>query len=71
VDQLEGIWLAQGNFKKHDPTEIVKKHCAMVKSKAYIHEDDPFDIVFQRATSFHEVSQRIDAIRNNSKIKLH
>jgi hypothetical protein len=66
VDQLDGIWLAQGDFKKHDPTKVVKKHCVMVKRKAYIHEDNPFDIIFQRATSFHEISQRVDAIRNNS-----
>jgi hypothetical protein len=24
VDQLDGIWLAQGNFKKHDPTKLLK-----------------------------------------------
>jgi hypothetical protein len=66
VDLLDGIWLAQGDFKRHDPTEVVKKHCATVKRKTYIHEDNPFDLVFQRAMNFHEVSQRVDAIRNNA-----
>jgi hypothetical protein len=42
----------------------------MVKNvKAYNHEDDPFDIVFQRDTSFQEMSQQIDVIRNSSKIQ--
>jgi hypothetical protein len=52
VDLLEGIWLAQGYFKKHDPTEVVKNHCVVVKRKAYIHEDNPFDLIFQRAKIF-------------------
>jgi hypothetical protein len=37
---------------------IVKKHCSMVKNvKAYNHEDDPFDIIFQRAVNYQEVAQ--------------
>jgi hypothetical protein len=47
VEQIKNIWLTQGNFKEHDPTKIVKKHCSMVNNvKSYTHEDDPFDIVF-------------------------
>jgi hypothetical protein len=58
VEQMEGIWLAQGNFKKHDPMGLVKKHCNMVKNvKAYNHEDDPFDIIFQRDLNYQEVAQ--------------
>jgi len=42
----------------------------MVKNvKTCNHEYDPFDIVFHRDTSFHEVSPRIDAIGNNYKIQ--
>jgi hypothetical protein len=65
VDPLDRIWLAHGDFKRHDPTEVVKKHCAMVKIKTYIHENKPFDLVFQGEMHFHEVRQRIDAIRNS------
>jgi hypothetical protein len=59
VEKMEGIWLAQGNFKRHDPIGLVKKHCNMVKNvKAYNHEDDPFDIIFQRALNYQEVAQQ-------------
>jgi hypothetical protein len=40
----------------------------MVKTKAYIHEDDAYDIIFQRSTSFYELSHRIYTIRNISKL---
>jgi hypothetical protein len=33
VDSLDKIWLAQGDFKSHDQTEVVKKHCVVVKIK--------------------------------------
>jgi hypothetical protein len=66
VDLLYGIWLIQGYFKRHDPIEIVKRHCTIVKIKENIHEDNSLDVVFQRATKFHELSQRIDLIRNNA-----
>jgi len=47
VQQMEGIWSAQGNFKIHDPIGLVKKYCRMVKNfEAYNHEDDPFNIIF-------------------------
>jgi hypothetical protein len=47
VEKIEGIWLAQGNFKRHDPIGFFKKHCSMVKNvNAYNHEDDPFDTIF-------------------------
>jgi hypothetical protein len=47
---MEGIWLAWGNFKRHNPMGLVEKHYNMVKNvKDYNHEDDPFDIIFQRA----------------------
>jgi hypothetical protein len=68
VDLLDGIWLAQGYFKRHDPIEVVKRHCVVVKRKTYIHEDNYFDLVFDRATSFHELSDKIDVIRNISNL---
>jgi hypothetical protein len=68
VDLLDGIWLAQGYFKRHDPIEVVKRHCVVVKRKTYIHEDNYFNLVFDRATSFHELSDKIDVIRNISNL---
>jgi hypothetical protein len=42
----------------------------MVKNvKAYNHEDDPFDIVFQRAQDYQEVSQRIQDLKNSPKMQ--
>jgi hypothetical protein len=35
--------------------------------KTYIHEDDPFDIIFQRDRNYQEVIHRIDQIRDSSK----
>jgi len=47
---MEGIWLAWGNFKGHDLMELVEKQYNMVNNfKSYNHEDEPFDIIFQRA----------------------
>jgi hypothetical protein len=67
---MEGIWLAQENFKRHDPIGLVKKHCIIVKNfKAYNHEDDPFDIIFQRSRDYQEVSQRIHELRSNPKMQ--
>jgi hypothetical protein len=37
VEQTNRIWLAHGNFKKHDPTKIFKKHCSTEKISQSIH----------------------------------
>jgi hypothetical protein len=66
IESLDRIWLAHGDFKRHDPIEVVIKHYAMVKRKTYIHEHNPFDIVFQGVMHFHEVRQRIYAIRDSA-----
>jgi hypothetical protein len=42
----------------------------MVKNvKVYNHEDDPFDIIFQRAHNYQEVAQRIQDLKNSPKIQ--
>ena len=54
---MEGIWLSQGNFKIHDPIGLVKKHYSIVKNvKSYNHENDTFDIIFQRDVNYQEVA---------------
>jgi hypothetical protein len=67
---MEGIWLTQSEFKRHDPMGLVKKQCSMVKNfKAYNHEDDPFDIIFQRALNYQEIAQRIHELRISPKMQ--
>jgi hypothetical protein len=63
INYMESGW--PNNFKKHDPEEVVKKHCVMVKIKAYIHEDNPFDIIFQRDAS----SQRNNRVWHAMKLE--
>jgi hypothetical protein len=58
VEHMEGIWLAHGNFTRHDPIGLVKKQFSMVKNfKAYNHEDDPFEIIFQREFNYQGLNE--------------
>ena len=53
---LKLIWLHQQNFRKHDPKMIVISIGEGLKGiKYYIHQDNPFESLFENATSYQEI----------------
>jgi len=65
---LEGLWLCTEDFRKHDPNGIIKEHYRMVTfSKAYQHDQSPFDIIFQGAETYEEFLEKIRNIEENQE----
>jgi hypothetical protein len=58
----EEMKLVYIEFKKHDPSKVVRNHLASCGLKRYEHEDSPHDEIFQGARSFAEVLSQIQAL---------
>jgi hypothetical protein len=59
---LEEMKLVDIEFKKHDPSKVVRNHLASCGLKRYEHEDSPHDEIFRGARSFAEVLSWIQAL---------
>jgi hypothetical protein len=59
---LEEMKLVDIEFKKHDPSKVVRNHLASCVLKRYEHEDSPHDKIFRGARSFAEVLSRIQSL---------
>jgi hypothetical protein len=59
---LEEMKLVDIEFKKHDPSKVVRNHLASYGLKRYEHEDSLHDEIFWGARSFAEVLSRIQAL---------
>jgi hypothetical protein len=59
---LEEMKLVDIEFKKHDPSKVVRNHLASYGLKRYEHEDSPHDEIFWGARSFAEVLSQIQAL---------
>ena len=59
---LEEMKLLDIDFKKHDPSKVVRNHLASCGLKRYEHEDSPHDEIFWGARSFADVLSRIQAL---------
>jgi hypothetical protein len=64
---LEEMKLVDIEFKKHDPSKVVRNHLAICVLKRYEHEDSPHDEIFQGARSYSEVLSRIQALPPRDK----
>jgi hypothetical protein len=62
--KMEDICLSSGNFKKHDPRDVIKEHCKLMKfSKSYYYENFPFDILFQGDETFEYFRKRFKDVQ--------
>ena len=59
---LEEMKLVDIEFKKHDPSKVVRNHLASCGLKRYEHKDSPHDEIFQGVRSYSEVLSRIQAL---------
>jgi hypothetical protein len=59
---LEKMMLVDIEFKKHDPSKVVRNHLASCGLKRYEHKDSPHDKKFQGMRSFTEVLSQIQAL---------
>jgi hypothetical protein len=59
---LEEMKLVDIEFKKHDPSKVVRNHLASCGLKRYEHEDSPHDEIFWGTRSFAEVLSQIQAL---------
>jgi hypothetical protein len=68
VVALEYVKLIDIGFKKHDPHSIVENHLVQFNMKIYIHEDSPYDNVFQGAKSYEEVENKFQSLPPNQRM---
>jgi len=62
--KMEDICLPSRNFKKHDPRDVIKEHCKLVKlSKSCYYEHFPFDILFQGYATFEYFRKRFKDVQ--------
>jgi REP element-mobilizing transposase RayT len=59
---LEEMKLVDIEFKKHDPSKVVRNHLTSFGLKRYEHEDSPHDEIFWGARSFMKVLSQIQAL---------
>jgi hypothetical protein len=59
---LEELKLVDIEFKKNDPSKVVRNHLASCSLKRYEHEDSPHYEIFQGMRSFAKVLSRIQAL---------
>jgi hypothetical protein len=60
---LKLIWLHQQNFRRHVPKNIVVSLAQGLKGmKDYIHQQDTFEVVFENATRYEEIQQRLASL---------
>jgi hypothetical protein len=58
---LEEMKLVDIEFKKNDPSKVVRNHLEICGRKRYEHEDSPHDEIFWGTRSFAEVLSRIQS----------
>jgi hypothetical protein len=65
---LEEMKLVDIEFKKHNPSKVVRNHLASYGLKRYEHDDSPHDEIFQGARSYLEVLSQIQALPPRDKV---